>query len=282
MTSAIRVLYVDDEPSLLDIGKLFLERSGDFTVTTAPGAPEAIKLIEQEKFDVIISDYQMPGMNGIQFLVEVRSRFGPIPFILFTGRGREEVVIQAINNGADFYLQKGGEAKAQYAELSHKVRSAVERHTSIKALKLSEDKYRRIVETANEGIWVIDRQFITTYINEPLAEMLGYAVDEMPGKPIHQFMAQEELADNQSQMDQRMGGKPGSYERQFRAKDGTIRTFNVSATPLMDEDGSFKGSFAMLTDITARKSAEEKLLAKNKELLASYEQIAAAEEERRA
>jgi CheY-like chemotaxis protein len=82
-----RVLYVDDEPALLEICKLFLERSGEFKVTTLLNAPEAIQLLEQEKFDAIISDYQMPVMDGIQFLVEVRKRFGQIPFILFTGGG---------------------------------------------------------------------------------------------------------------------------------------------------------------------------------------------------
>ena len=123
----IKILYTDDESTLLDIGKMFLEKSGEFLVTTALSAPEAIRLLEQEKFDAIISDYQMPEMDGIQFLVEVRSRFGPIPFILFTGRGREEIVIQAINSGADFYLQKGGEPKAQFAELMHKIKSAASR-----------------------------------------------------------------------------------------------------------------------------------------------------------
>ncbi|MFA5269283.1 MAG: PAS domain S-box protein [Methanoregula sp.] len=126
MAAAIRVLYVDDESGLLEVGKLFLERSGEFSVTTARSAPEAIGLLNRENFDAIISDYQMPRMDGIQFLVEVRTHFGHIPFILFTGRGREEVVIQAINNGATFYLQKGGDPISQFAELGQKILAAVD------------------------------------------------------------------------------------------------------------------------------------------------------------
>ena len=63
----------------------------------------------------------MPEMDGIAFLKAVRQRYGDVPFILFTGRVREDVVIEAINNGVDFYLQKGGEVKAQFAELSHQI-----------------------------------------------------------------------------------------------------------------------------------------------------------------
>ena len=130
----IRVLLVDDEPTLLDIGKIFLEKTGQMQVTTALSAPEALELFSQEPYDAIVSDYEMPVMNGIEFLRAVREQDDLIPFIIFTGRGREEVAIEAINNGADFYLQKGGAPRAQFAELVHKINQGARRRGSEKKI----------------------------------------------------------------------------------------------------------------------------------------------------
>ena len=123
----ISVLYVDDDSALLDIGKIFLEKMGNFSVETCTSAPEALKRLEQTAYHAVLSDYDIPGMNGIEFLKAVRVQSPALPFIIFTGRGREDVVVEAINNGVDFYLQKGGELKSQFAELSHKLRIAVKR-----------------------------------------------------------------------------------------------------------------------------------------------------------
>jgi len=120
------ILYVDDEPGLLEIGKMFLEQGGRFSVETITSAAEALEILRTEHYDAIISDYQMPVMDGIEFLKRVRASGNTIPFIIFTGRGREEIVIQALNEGADFYLQKGGEPLSQFAELAHKIRQAVQ------------------------------------------------------------------------------------------------------------------------------------------------------------
>ena len=156
MSRTIRVLYVDDEYDLLEIGKLFLEQTGDFTVTTALNAPDAIRLLAGEQFDAIVSDYQMPVMDGIQFLIEVRAKFGHVPFILFTGKGREEVVIQAINNGADFYIQKGGEPQAQFAELVHKINKAVGGVRAEDSLRKSEERFRAIYDESPIAIEIFD------------------------------------------------------------------------------------------------------------------------------
>jgi CheY-like chemotaxis protein len=104
----ISLLYVDDEPSLLEICRIFLERTGEFSVTTAESAPAALDLLAGKQFDALIADYQMPEMDGIELLEVVRKTYPELPFLLFTGKGREEIAIRAFDLGADFYIQKGG------------------------------------------------------------------------------------------------------------------------------------------------------------------------------
>ena len=114
MADRIRVLFVDDEPDLLELGKLFLEESGEFSVDTASSAADALDCLNHKNYEAVVSDYQMPEMDGIGFLKRVRATDTAISFIIFTGRSREEIVIEALNNGADFYLQKGGDPDTLY------------------------------------------------------------------------------------------------------------------------------------------------------------------------
>ena len=124
-------------------------------------------------YDAIISDYQMPGMDGIEFLKLVRAE-SDIPFGLFTGKGREEVVIEAINYGADFYIQKGGDPNALFAELSLKIKQSVRRRKAEEQLKESEKRYRTVIEKLQDMSYQCDNNGTLTMVSPSSLQSLGY------------------------------------------------------------------------------------------------------------
>src|SRR5208283_5021078 len=142
----ISVLYVDDESALLEVTKNFMERGGGFNVDTAISAQEAIEKLKAERYDALVADYLMPDMDGLVLLKYLRPRCNGMPFILFTGNGSEEIAIDALNSGADFYVQKKGSPRTQFAELETKIRSAVARRQSENILRQSEKDLRSLVE----------------------------------------------------------------------------------------------------------------------------------------
>ncbi|MHA1156323.1 MAG: PAS domain S-box protein, partial [Candidatus Heimdallarchaeota archaeon] len=124
----INILLVDDEEALLEASKLYLENlSEKFQIYPINSAKKALEKLSSTAYDIIISDYQMSEMNGLEFLAELRSVGNETPFIIFTGKGREEVAIQALNLGADYYLQKGGETRSQFRELVNLIEKLVEK-----------------------------------------------------------------------------------------------------------------------------------------------------------
>ncbi len=160
------ILYVDDEEALLEITKIFLEGTGAFSVDTAGSAPEALGLMQTNAYSAIVSDYEMPGMNGIEFLQTVRMDSPDLPFIIFTGRGREDVVIEALNCGASYYLQKGGDPKAQFAELSHKITLAIEKCATEEQLRLDEQRLEALVVFYEKSLL-------------PFPDIMDYAIEEI-------------------------------------------------------------------------------------------------------
>ncbi len=197
----ISILYTDDELQLLEVVKLFLERKKEFSVDTTSSVTEAFKSLSIKKYDLILSDYQMPEKDGIEFLKELRSSGNTIPFIIFTGKGREEIVIEAINSGADFYLQKGTDLPALFVELSHKIRQAVKVHRADIELIKSEEKYRLLFENMIEGFALheiitdnkgkpVDYRFLA--VNTAFEQMTGLSRNEIIGKTAREVIPDTE------------------------------------------------------------------------------------------
>ncbi len=178
----LNVLYVDDEPLLLEIGKRFLESTPGFAVETLTSAAEALAAIPEKPYDAIVSDYQMPDMDGIGFLKAIRASGNTIPFILFTGRGREEIVIQALNEGADFYLQKGGDPKSQFAELAHKIRQAVQQRRAEQALARETVFTQAIFDSVPGILYLYDSEGKLRRWNKNHESITGYSAEELEGR----------------------------------------------------------------------------------------------------
>lgn len=260
MPDTIRVLYVDDEPSLLEITKLFLEKSGEFAVDILTSATDALTCIPERSYDAIISDYQMPDMDGIEFLREVRSSGSAVPFILFTGRGREEVVIDAINNGADFYIQKGGQPRAQFAELTHKVRQAVQRRRAEVSLQQSEAKYRELADLLPQMVFEMDPDFHVTYANRHALASMG-VTDEDLKEGVNAVSlidpSQHERA-RKNIRQQIEGVSLESQEYTLVRRDGSTIPVLVDTAPIF-RNGALAGFRGVMIDISSRKRMEAEL-----------------------
>ncbi len=156
-------------------------------------------------------------------------------------------------------------AKKRLVATARFIGEIVERKRAEEALVKSEASYRQIVDTAAEGIWVVGPDAMTTFVNSRMAEMLGCSGEEMIGRPLTDFMFEEEASDHLQKIENRRQGTSESYERRFRRQDGQTVWTHVSATPIFDDAHHFNGSFAMFTDITERKRTEELIRASLRE-----------------
>ena len=143
---AIRVLHVDDDQVFLKVAKQCLEMQGEFEVDTASSVNEAMEKLKKTEYDAVVSDYQMPGKDGLEFLKELREKGNTLPFIIFTGKGREEIAIKALNLGADGYFSKHGEPETVYGELAHGIRQAVERKKAEMKMWEREERLRAVFQ----------------------------------------------------------------------------------------------------------------------------------------
>ena len=249
----IRVLVVDDEPAMAMVTKLYLEDRNGYACDVCASAPEALHKLEASPFDIIVSDYQMPGMDGIAFLKAVRARPEYIPFILFTGRSREEVVIEALNNGADFYLQKGVDPEAQFAELAHKIRHAFERRRSNEALLESESLKRIILDNVTENVVFQDAECRIIWANRAAHYSTGRLGEEIAGRYCYEVWQKRSqpcencpvlMAIHTGEPHVALTHTPGGGEWIMRG------------TPVRDAKGTIVGAVRTGLEVTALKAVE--------------------------
>ena len=260
--SPIRILHVDDDPSLREITKLMLQDfDGSFEIDNVCCVTEAFEKIGNHRYDAIVSDLEMPQKNGLEFLKELREQKNDIAFIIFTGRGREEVAVNALNLGADRYIDKNGSPETVYCELANAIIKIVERKKTKNLLVESESKYRTLVEESLQGILIargLPPRIV--FANSAMSKMLGYTVEEFNSFSPQEVMNLIHCEDREvffNRFKDRMLGIQKESSLDFRAvrKDGLIVWMQASSNRIQ-----YHGQpalQAMFLDIDERKKSEE-------------------------
>ncbi len=253
----VSILYVDDEQFLHEPFKFFMEMDGEFSVETATSAAEAFDRLSTGHYDVVVSDYQMPTMNGIDFLRRLRYAEKRMPFILFTGRGREEVVIQAINNGADFYIQKGGDVQRQFAELMHFVRSATQKREAEESLFATEQQLSSFFDCSADVMALFDVEGHVLRLNSAAEALLGVETAKAAGRKLSDF---QDVADSDGTL-KRLGslfakvaheGVMVHHDEVSHRKDGNVTHLSVDTMPVKDASGRMAFIASVGQDVTEK------------------------------
>jgi PAS domain S-box-containing protein len=252
-----RLLHVDDDPAVLDLTAAFLDRELDWAVTTVTetSVDTALDRLSTEAFDCVISDYDMPEMDGLAFFDALRDRDVAAPFILYTGKGSEEIASQALNAGVTGYFQKGG--PEQQRRLANRVGQAIEESRT----QTVADRYSTVMKALGYPIYVVDENGRFEFVNEPFAELTGYDVSTIVGSNpglIKTDDAVERASDELGSILSSEGPPISRFEVDIVPKEGEPIRCRDHMAALPYDGECFEGSVGILRDISAeRRRARE-------------------------
>lgn len=250
---AIRVLHVDDEPDFATMAANFIEREDDrLTVDAVTSATEGLERLGTGEMDCIVSDYDMPGRNGIEFLEAVRAEHPDLPFVLYTGKGSEEVASEAISAGVTDYLQKANGTE-QYALLANRVITSVERYRAQQEV----DWQRAIIQNMGEGVYVFDDTYNLQYVNFRVQGIDGISEDGWQGRPVSYLteigvLSADETARIRDSIDRILDGETDECRLSVKPRlPEPVEVLNLRLVPV---DTGIEGKFVLATsrDVTER------------------------------
>lgn len=197
MDEVIRVLHVDDDPDICSVTALHLESvADDISVETTTDPNGVLSLLAAEPVDCLVSDFDMPGMNGLELLESVRADYPDLPFILLTGKGSEEIASKAIGAGVTGYLQKDTGTE-QYELLANRIRNAVDRNRSKGALAESQRRLEMLLDQSPLAVVEWDDRLEAVRWNDAAESMFGYTAAEMLGTHVsHLFPPSADCVDD--------------------------------------------------------------------------------------
>lgn len=257
----IHILFVDDEPIILNLEKEFFEQEPEFTFNTATSVSEALTLFRTVPYDVIVSDYMMPDMDGLVFLKKVREMNKTVPFIFFTGKGNEEIIRDALNHGADFFLTKEPEPIQKLIELSQAIKLLSTRHQAVQSRIESEARFRGIVENSNAGIFYTDLEGRYLFANQAFLDLTSYTLDELVHLSINDISLSSDLGQESRYFQEIKEQKRTGFqiEKQFISKQRRQIWVDISVSVIQDIQGNPVHYLGVVINISDKKQMEKEI-----------------------
>lgn len=253
MDTSIRVLLVDDDQNDANLTATAVEREDSrIQVETVQGTQAGLERLANDSFDCIVADYDMGEENGIAFLKRVRESQPHLPFILYTGKGSEEIASEAISAGVADYLQKGG-GPSQYPVLANRIINAVEQERARQELAASQERLSMFFEQSPLGVIEWDETFSVVRMNEAAEEILGYDEAELRGSSWEQIVPssdREAVEEVVSELLEAQGGYQSRNEN-VRA-DGTHIICEWHNRVVTDENDEVLSVFSQFQDVTEK------------------------------
>ena len=254
---AISIFVIDDDESFLSMTETFLDRHDDFSVATTTEQDHVVDAVEDGAVDCVVSDYDMPGTDGIELLEAVRERDPSLPYILYTGRGSEDVASEAISAGVTDYLQKGGSSDV-YRLLTNRIRNAV---AETRARERAE-RYETIVEALGYPAYVVDEDGQFRFVNEAFAELTGYEVEEIVDAEPDLIKSPEGVEIAASRLGDVLsaeGADTARFDVEILTADGESVPCRDHMAALPYDGEEFEGSVGILRNITSEREREREL-----------------------
>jgi len=272
-TDPIRVLHVEDDSAFAELVADFLKSEDDqFEIITEHSADDGIARLSRAKVDCIVSDFDMPGMNGLEFFGHIPNEFSDIPFILFTGKGSEEVASAAISLGITDYLQKG-RGTDQYTILANRINNAVEQYRTRQKVELTRRRFKTLVEESNDAILVVGPDGTFRYATPAVDHILGRAPDEVVGMNGFDDIHPDDVASVRAEFGELVDNPDRHAEAEFRYRhaDGSWTWVEARGRNLLESD-FIHGIVVYIRDVTARNARQREITQREAMFQAIFEE----------
>jgi len=265
----IRVLHVDDDPDFVAVAADSLEAADDrISVETATSARSGLDRLAEDRFDAVVSDYDMPEMNGLKLLDAIRETNPDLPFILFTGKGSEEVASEAISMGVTDYLQKSFGVEV-YELLANRIENAVSESRAKRQAAESERRVRELTEATNDILWEFTADLSELLvINSAYEDIWGRSVADLRENP-HDFLNGIHPEDRERMKDAMrslMDGESADVECRVNAEEEYERWVWIQGEPITNDVGETVRVAGFARDVTERRNRERELEATKNQL----------------